>query len=352
VSVLAASADGSGVFGIALESGAPEPTTVTLRAGNTEEDFDLLPSACGSPGTPVIRITTFRNGDDFTSGNLLYATASLTAEVTGADGKPINGATVTWSVAQADNNSPAMMSGWESKKSGLTWGATPEVSTTGKMAGGYLTFLELPQERITGSANPSQYNIDRSTTTTDGSGKTTQQLTDIIGEREITVEAKVSGVDYPATQLISFGNGPLSVFNEPVLNKTWDEAYKACNTTGYPGNDHSAASGWNNNDYVGGAYSNGVSTNAPSSGKMPTRAEYQAVSPYNGPSSWSKLYNFNDKAQGAAVAAGWSVGTYDFYWTGEAGSASAFCVDVYGGSDFGYNGSICNSYASVVACRR
>jgi hypothetical protein len=228
-----------------------------------------------------------------------------------------------------------MMSGWRNKKTGLTWGDKPEVSTTGKVSGGSLTYLELPYERITGGANPSQYNITNSTTVTGSNGETTQQLTDIIGERVITVEARVTfgGTDYTASQTVSFGTGPLVVFKAPVGTSsglTWKEAYKACNGTEYNGTD---PSNWNQNDVVGG------------SGMM-KRVEYQAVSAYNVPSNWTVL-NPNTNAQGAAVAAGWpDTG----YWRGEAyGVSYAFLVNVPDGN--AGNGDSIDSHQPV-ACRR
>jgi hypothetical protein len=122
------------------------------------------------------------------------------------------------------------------------------------------------------------------------------RLTDIVGERIITVLAVVTidGTDYTATRDVSFGNGPLSVFNAPVGTTspmTWGEAYQACNASVYTGNP----SGWSYGDYVGGP-------------KMPTRAEYLAVSPSSSP-------NPNTAAQGAAFAAGWPE---NLYWANDA----------------------------------
>jgi hypothetical protein len=273
----------------------------------------------GSAGTSLISIATFSNGGNFTSGTL-YSTASVTAKVVGTDGQPVNGATVTWSVETAQNNSPAMMSGWDNKKTGLTWGTTPEAN---------LDYTLLPQERIVSASN--------NTSSTNGSGETIMQLTDIVGERVITVKATVTvgGTTYSVTQDVSFGNGPLSVFRAPVGTTspylTWDEAYQACNGTAYPnGSDHT--NGWNSGTYVGG-------------GKMPTRAEYQAVSPYNVPSGGT-IYNPNTAAQGAAVAVGWPYGSY---WTGEAyGAVNAFDVHLGVGDAYWLN----VSNRIPVACRR
>jgi hypothetical protein len=325
----------SGEFDIVL-TGATEPVPVTIRAGDNEQTFTLNAGTSG-----LISIIASTNGGNFTSGNL-YSTASLTAKVTDTSGNPVSGATVTWSVVAAQNNSQATVSGWKSKKTGLTWGNTPEVSTTGKVSGGYLTYLELPQERITGGTSESAYNSNRRETTTNGNGEAIQQLTDIVGERVITVQAKVTigGTDYIAKRDVSFGNGPLSVFKAPVGTTspylTWDEAYQACNGTAYSG-DHST--GWTSGAYVGG-------------GKMPTRAEYQAVSPYNVPTAWSTTYNTNTAASGAAIAAGWpaqwTVHFY-WYWTGEADVAD---VALYVRLDVGDDDAETVSSHYPVACRR
>jgi hypothetical protein len=302
-----------GEFDIEL-AGASGPVPVTIRAGDNEQTF-ILNGSVSSPINPgsSISITAFTDGGDFTSGNL-YATASLTARVVDTGGNPVNGATVTWSVVSAQNNSRAMRSGWGNKKTGLTWGNTPEISTTGKVSGGFLTYVELPQERIATATN--------NTSTTAPSGATTMQLTDIVGERVITVEARVNidGTDYTAMQAVSFGNGPLSVF-APVGAyspwQLWDQAYHTCNGSAYPkGTDHTT--GWTpSGTYVGG-------------GKMPTRAEMQAVSPYNVPSGWTNIGNPNANAQGAAFAAGWAAD--DVYWTGDADGANhAFYVNLNDG---------------------
>jgi hypothetical protein len=120
------------------------------------------------------------------------------------------------------------------------------------------------------------------------------------------------------------------VFKAPVGTSSplnWDEAYRVCNGTVYSG-DHST--GWTSGAYVGG-------------GKMPTRAEYQAVSPYY---TGGTVYSDNPNAQGAAWAAGWPD---RWHWTGEAGGADyAFGVYLIDGDVNGYN----VSYNFPVACRR
>jgi hypothetical protein len=155
----------------------------------------------------------------------------------------------------------------------------------------------------------------------------------------VKAEVTISGTTSSVTRDVSFGNGPLSVFNAPVGTASpylaWDQAYQICNGSPYTG-DYST--GWSSGAYVGG-------------GKMPTRAEYQAVSPYNVPSMWP-IENPNSAAQGAAVAAGWPTGG-PYYWTGEASNPGyAFYVrlhDGYGGS-INLDPSFGAKYP--VACRR
>jgi hypothetical protein len=298
--------DGRGEFVIELV-GAPGPVTVTIQAGKNEQTFTLDGSV-----SSLISMTAFTNGGNFTTGDL-YATASLTAKVVDTSGSPVSGAKVTWTVETARNNSKAMMSGWESKKTGLTWGYLPELG---------LDYNTLAQERIVSATN--------NTSDTGPDGETTMQLTDIVGERIITVrsEVTITGTTYSATQDVSFGNGPLSVFNAPVGTSspylTWYEAYQACNGSAYTGNP----SDWSSGEDVGG-------------GKMPTIAVYQAVSPRSNP---------NPEAQGAASAAGWP-GEWprEFYWTGEAqsGGAAAY-VRLRDGTDSGQSVNGTNA----VACRR
>jgi hypothetical protein len=309
----------SGEFDIVLV-GPAGPVPVTIRAGDNEQTFTLNAGTSG-----LISIIASSNGGDFTTGNL-YATASLTAKVADASGSPVNGATVTWTVLTAQNKSPAMVSTWRSKKTGLTWGNTPESGT-----GGFTyVYQRLQEERIVSATN--------NTTSTDSSGQTTMQLTDIVGERVITVQAKVTigGTDYIATRDVSFGKGPLSVFKAPVGTSsprlTWAEAYDACNGSGKYVSDGVDPSTWTNGAYVGGV-------------KMPTVVEYQAVSPID--TAFTPSFNNpNTAAQGAALAAGWP---YFWNWAGEAELAdNAFYVSLRDGFDFG--GTV--SFRFPVACRR
>ena len=94
------------------------------------------------------------------------------------------------------------MPGWQGKKTGLTWGSKPK-----------------------------KRDIGMATSATAPNGDATIQLTDIIGERVVTVQASVymDGMVHKAMQDISFGNGPLSLFCTPSAELTWVEAYQHCN---------------------------------------------------------------------------------------------------------------------------
>ncbi|MDR0378523.1 MAG: hypothetical protein LBI62_01005 [Candidatus Accumulibacter sp.] len=204
----------------------------------------------------------------------------------------MEGAEVTWSVFAADNsNNAAVTEGYKTKKTGLTWGDAPEPN---------LNYAALAIDRIDNNNSPSAYNAARNTSTTDASGVSTMRLTDIVGERTITVFAKVTidGKNYYSKLAdVSFGDGPLSVFDAPVDKLNWAGAYDACNGTGSYFADGVDPSSWGSGTYVGGK--NAVS------GKMPTHEEYQAVSPL----SPDINPNPNNNAQGAAFAAGWAGGS-------------------------------------------
>ena len=192
--------DGQGRFWVRLDPSAPSPVTVTVQAGDNSQTFTL--SGGGSGGSGGITLTP-TNGPAFTGGQ--SSTASVLARVLDASGNPVpDGTVVTWLVTAASNNSPAMASGWGTKKTGLAWGATP-VSSTG--AGAWA--------RVTAE-------LAASTTTavTGGNGETTVQLTDIVGERTVTVQASAPGIS-PATASVDFGAGPLSMFAASPTSTTY-----------------------------------------------------------------------------------------------------------------------------------
>lgn len=279
-------------------------------AAHATSDADMSAALGTGDASSLIRIDAFTNGGDFVGTG--YTTASVTVLVKDASGHPMNNATVTWSIVSAENNSPAMYSGWGAKKTGLTWGASPTM----------VKWDDIQELATTTTSN------------TDGTGKAIIQLTDIVGERTITVQAKVTvgGAGHTVVQSVTYGNGPLSVFKAPdSTDRIWDAAYLLCNNSAYTGNHHGGD--WKNGGYVGG-------------GKLPTRAEYQAVSQKDTTLGFS---NPSAAAQGAAFAAGWPC---HVYWTGESfglNLATTFTMILVNGS---YVGSPVGRNSRRVACRR
>jgi hypothetical protein len=245
------------------------------------------------------------NCGDFTSAPF-YCTVSLIAEFMDTSGNPMRNALVTWRVIKAQNNSKATMTGWENRKTGLTWGKEPEPN---------LTYEQLAEERIASATH--------NTSITNSFGQAVMQLTDIVGERMVTVEAKatIGGKEYAVTQSVSFGKGPLSVFRDKPLEKaddtnSWTKAAGKCGSV------------------------NDTSVGYHSETKLPTKAQLQAVSVSG------------NGGQGAAAAVGWrndngnnsSPSTDRFrYWTGEISRIDG----TYGpiaGVVLLYNGSLADEY--------
>lgn len=143
-------------------------------------------------------ITSVTNGGDFVSGGT--SRASLTGQLK-ADGTPYAPKAqtqVVWSVTAATNNSKAVESSHKSRKTGLAWGTSGPGASAGN-------------------------DVGTTTNTISGSSPITVNLTDVMGERTVTVraEVKINGYSFFSTQTkdISFGKGPLSVFaGEPHGN--------------------------------------------------------------------------------------------------------------------------------------
>jgi hypothetical protein len=95
-------------------------------------------------------------------------------------------------------------------KTGLAWGTSP-------------------------SATPED-ELDAATTSyaSASDGVASIQLTDVMGQRTVRVEAKVtiSSQDYTVIQDVTFGNGPLAAFaGPPYAYVTWKDAGNTCGTT-------------------------------------------------------------------------------------------------------------------------
>lgn len=302
--------DGQGRFWVQLGPSAPAVTIVNVQTGNTSKNFNLVGG--GGAVHPYIMVTSYTDGPNFTGSG--QSTATVTVKVQNADGTPVtDGTVVTWLVTQAQNNSPAMYSGWGAKKTGLTWGDTADM----------VLHDNIPE--LTASVTSSTTN-----------GLAVIHLTDIIGERSITISATAT-VDSAArtvSQVVSFGNGPLSVFNAPDNTpRTWAQAYQYCNGSAPSGMDDPA--NWtvtNNGQYHGG-------------GRLPTDTEYQAVAAID--TRFTGGPNPNGNAKGAALAAGWRV---FYYWTGEVFDQN-YAINVTASAGIASSGYV-DYNSGRVACRR
>ena len=301
--------DSSGKFTLpSLTGGAGGTVTLTVTLpDNRTASCDL---AIIQP--LYIVVVAYADGPDFqTTG---HSTGSVTVKVTNADGSTIaDGTTVTWTVTKAQNNSPAMYQGWGARTTGLTWGAsaTPVLCDN----------------------NP---DLTASTTSTTTGGQTTIQLTDIVGERNITIKAaaQVDGAERSVEQVVAFGNGPLVTFKAPpdATFRTWQQVYQVCNGVAPSGADDPAH--WTAAD--DGVYRGG--------GKMANIQELQTVSALD--TSWGST-NPVAWAKGAGYAAGWPD---TWYWAGVAVVAGfAFSVGLYSG---GAGRSYVSTDFKRAVCRR
>ena len=208
------------------------------------------------------------------------------------DGKEVSldGTPVTWTV----ESSSVSCAAWNRNTgvyNGLTWGMTP------------LSLSAAEGDKTTpGGTAPRGPEAS---------------LTDIVGEREVTVTATVeyNGQSYTAEEkTVSFGNGPLSVFaGQPSTGSTtWAEATTYCG--GKPGDPSQAGYQRDTN--------------------LPTIEQLQAVS--------------GGRGYGAAFAAGWHSSGWYTYWTGQAfGGGIAWFVYLDGGDEalgyveVGYRLAVC-----------
>lgn len=160
---------------------------------------------------------------------------------------------VVWEVRAAENRG-AVAAGFEAAASGLAWHAP-----------------------VAGRSSP----VEGLWTKTDGNGTAETQLTDILGERTVTVCASVmtKGVRGSACAKLEFGKGPLSRFTKPAETPVDYSSHETrCRELG---------------------------------GKLPSVADLQAV-------SLKGRYNALSNAFGAGIAAGWP---YDIHYWGELSSA-------------------------------
>lgn len=160
---------------------------------------------------------------------------------------------VVWEVQSAENRG-AVAAGFEAAASGLAWHAP-----------------------VAGRSSP----VEGLWTKTDGNGTVETQLTDILGERTVTVCASVmtNGVRGSACAKLAFGKGPLSRFTKPSETPIDYSTHEArCRELGV---------------------------------ELPSVAILQTV-------SLKGRYNALSNAFGAGIAAGWP---FDLHYWGEPSSA-------------------------------
>lgn len=160
---------------------------------------------------------------------------------------------VVWEVQSAENRG-AVAAGFEAAASGLAWHAP-----------------------VAGRSSP----VEGLWTKTDGNGTVEMQLTDILGERTVTVCASVmtNGVRGSACAKLAFGKGPLSRFTKPSETPIDYSTHEArCRELG---------------------------------AELPSVAILQTV-------SLKGRYNAISNAFGAGIAAGWP---FDLHYWGEPSSA-------------------------------
>ena len=246
--------------------------TITATVGTDTVTVDL------SVSKVTFVLTDSGGGKDTSFVAEKYQTIKLTATLV-IDGQEVSldGTRVTWTV-ESSSVSCAVWNRGSDACNGLTWGQTPLSLTA----------------------------AENDTDTPAGTAPTGAEayLTDIVGERTVTVTATVeyNGQSYTAEEKrVTFGDGPLSMFETPSRYMTWEEAAQKCGSI---------------SDFSPGYHGE---TN------LPRKEELQAVSgPGNG-------------GYGAAFAAKWpddrNCDDWFFYWTGIYHFGRAVIVDLHDGGE-------------------
>ena len=270
--------------------------TITATVGTDTVTVDL------SVSKVTFVLTDSGGGKDTSFVGNKYQTIKLTAELTDANGTKItlNDGDVKWSVISSNVTSEAWMRS-AGAYNGLTWGQTPLSLTYGAAA-----------------------EIDTKTPAGTAPTGAEAYLTDIVGERTVTVTATVeyNGQSYTAEEkTVTFGDGPLAVFARPPSTRgnTWAEAAQKC-----------------------GRLPSDSSPGYHDETNLPRKEELQAVS---GPGYGG---------YGAAFAAKWPDDYNGFgwfyYWTGERyGYGSRGIVSLADGHLGGYDPTY---FVPVAVCRR
>lgn len=309
----ATTTDSFGVSTNTLTGNSTGSGHIVARATVNGKAYEVTVTLEGAYGLVFASVS---GGGNFVSG------ASATADITVALQQnglayTASAVTVTWSILSSDNSgNPAVTEGFKKRAAGLNWGGT---AIDPASAGNELS--------TTATSNTSTRN-----------GQASVQLTDILGERIVKVQARVTidGVDYTALQDVPFGKGPISVFKAPEgTSKQWsgDNAITG-STTSFPAAEYCrgrvtagspdfyAHSSW---ERIGGGYYYAKDS------KLPKEGHLSAVS-YSGNGAWA--------------AAGWSGGNY---WTGEVLASGQFSLLEYrGGTELVKS---VNSHSPVVCLR-
>jgi hypothetical protein len=209
----------------------------------------------------------------------------------------------------------------------------------------------------------------------------TVSLSDVVGERRVTLKAEttINGTQHTETIVVSFGQGPLSVFTKPPSSKRmqWATARgipatagenntgdftDLINPSGFPAADFCGGTVHSKSSYITVDGSDSSSYTADftkgkqinywidgyrrvnryysTTSKLPTLGQLVAVSAYDG-----RIHS-DVKRKGAAIAAGWPNDTdnegYYPYWSGQVlfysdGYFSADFVYLADGNDYGSN---------------
>jgi len=199
--------------------------------------------------------------------------------------------TVTWSIVAVDNSAnPAVVPGHRNKATGLAWGKDAPDNFLSEVAG-------------------------TAASQTDASGIARIQLTDIVGERTVTVQASVTidGTTYTTDQRVSFGKGPLSVFRARLEGELlWAKHSPISNEGNAQSGDFPAAHA------CGAVLSAAELRNLPDG--------YHAATGLPSPEQLKAVGTFGN---GARIAAGWPE---DGYWTGELRDNGSKAVTVWSSS--------------------
>lgn len=268
--------DGSGEFAIQLDTVTATPVTAIIQAGSNTQSFTLTEAVTTGGRLIAKGVTGAGSGTSFASSQ----TAEITVELQ-QNGMAVSNPTITWSLDGSTNSSPAVVTARKAANTyyGLAWGGSASAS---------------PGSQLSGNAPTTGVTV---------------QLTDIMGERTVTVKAlaTVDGTPYSVSQTVTFGNGPLSKMRLPgsspgeVPTSTgWDNAVNLCGGTavnadliasaGYINasnlpevNDLQAALGGGNSAYLAAGWTSGIgywSGNA--SSVAPGRARYASSSSGSG----------------------------------------------------------------------